>query len=388
MDPNSPTSSGLAAEIAKEPKESKVSIDTSDLSKYGTNRFWWFCRTWKANIIFLILVAGVIFLIYLLEELIRTNKCSADKTKASLYVIGILASSVAIYQLIWPHTKLWAVTSEFNRMTGWRAFSHRQKLEKKAAALKERTRLADIEAANKPQELPKQPTYSYSDPNYFKQLQSQQQQYQYQQPPERQSYQQPPERQSYQQPPERQSYQQPPERQSYQQPPERQSYQQPRLQPPPQNQAANAARQRLLANQQQRLQQEATAREQYGQQKIQEAEFQRRQQMKPVLDEFQRRQQNPAVIGPIKLAPLNPSQPTKAEFIAQGLSHAYEKENQPLIQQQPTESSWSSWFPTNWFDSKNGMFGADPQEEREERERQRQPQQVESLNDVNYGWSL
>lgn len=354
MDPNSPTSSGLAAEIAKEPKESKVSIDTSDLSKYGTNRFWWFCRTWKANIIFLILVAGVIFLIYLLEELIRTNKCSADKTKASLYVIGILASSVAIYQLIWPHTKLWAVTSEFNRMTGWRAFSHRQKLEKKAAALKERTRLADIEAANKPQELPKQPTYSYSDPNYFKQLQSQQ----------------------------------PPERQSYQQPPERQSYQQPRLQPPPQNQAANAARQRLLANQQQRLQQEATAREQYGQQKIQEAEFQRRQQMKPVLDEFQRRQQNPAVIGPMKLAPLNPPQPTKAEFIAQGLSHAYEKENQPLIQQQPTESSWSSWFSTNWFDSKNGMFGADPQEEREERERQRQPQQVESLNDVNYGWSL
>lgn len=329
MDPNSPTSSGLAAEITKEPKESKVSIDTSDLSKYGTNRFWWFCRTWKANIIFLILVAGVIFLIYLLEELIRTNKCSADKTKASLYVIGILASSVAIYQLIWPHTKLWAVTSEFNRMTGWRAFSHRQKLEKKA-------RLAEIEAANKPQELPKQPTYSYSDPNYFKQLQSQQQQYQYQQPPERQSY------------------------------------QQPRLQPPPQNQAANAARQRLLANQQQRLQQEATAREQYGQQKIQEAEF-------------QRRQQNPAVIGPIKLAPLNPPQPTKAEFIAQGLSHAYEKENQPLIQQQPTESSWSSWFPTNWFDSKNGMFGADPQEERE---RQRQPQQVESLNDVNYGWSL
>ena len=336
MDPNSPTSSGLAAEITKEPKESKVSIDTSDLSKYGTNRFWWFCRTWKANIIFLILVAGVIFLIYLLEELIRTNKCSADKTKASLYVIGILASSVAIYQLIWPHTKLWAVTSEFNRMTGWRAFSHRQKLEKKAVALKERTRLAEIEAANKPQELPKQPTYSYSDPNYFKQLQSQQQQYQYQQPPERQSY------------------------------------QQPRLQPPPQNQAANAARQRLLANQQQRLQQEATAREQYGQQKIQEAEF-------------QRRQQNPAVIGPIKLAPLNPPQPTKAEFIAQGLSHAYEKENQPLIQQQPTESSWSSWFPTNWFDSKNGMFGADPQEERE---RQRQPQQVESLNDVNYGWSL
>ena len=336
MDPNSPTSSGLAAEITKEPKESKVSIDTSDLSKYGTNRFWWFCRTWKANIIFLILVAGVIFLIYLLEELIRTNKCSADKTKASLYVIGILASSVAIYQLIWPHTKLWAVTSEFNRMTGWRAFSHRQKLEKKAVALKERTRLAEIEAANKPQELPKQPTYSYSDPNYFKQLQSQQQQYQYQQPPERQSY------------------------------------QQPRLQPPPQNQAANAARQRLLANQQQRLQQEATAREQYGQQKIQEAEF-------------QRHQQNPAVIGPIKLAPLNPPQPTKAEFIAQGLSHAYEKENQPLIQQQPTESSWSSWFPTNWFDSKNGMFGADPQEERE---RQRQPQQVESLNDVNYGWSL
>lgn len=331
MDPNSPTSSGLAAEITKEPKESKVSIDTSDLSKYGTNRFWWFCRTWKANIIFLILVAGVIFLIYLLEELIRTNKCSADKTKASLYVIGILASSVAIYQLIWPHTKLWAVTSEFNRMTGWRAFSHRQKLEKKA-------RLAEIEAANKPQELPKQPTYSYSDPNYFKQLQSQQQQYQYQQPPERQSY------------------------------------QQPRLQPPPQNQAANAARQRLLANQQQqrRLQQEATDRAQYEQQKIQEAEF-------------QRRQQNPAVIGPIKLAPLNPPQPTKAEFIAQGLSHAYEKENQPLIQQQPTESSWSSWFPTNWFDSKNGMFGADPQEERE---RQRQPQQVESLNDVNYGWSL
>ena len=198
MDPNSPTSSGLAAEITKEPKESKVSIDTSDLSKYGTNRFWWFCRTWKANIIFLILVAGVIFLIYLLEELIRTNKCSADKTKASLYVIGILASSVAIYQLIWPHTKLWAVTSEFNRMTGWRAFSHRQKLEKKA-------RLAEIEAANKPQELPKQPTYSYSDPNYFKQLQSQQQQYQYQQPPERQSY------------------------------------QQPRLQPPPQNQSTAAA---------------------------------------------------------------------------------------------------------------------------------------------------
>lgn len=341
MDPNSPTSSGLAAEIAKEPKESKVSIDTSDLSKYGTNRFWWFCRTWKANIIFLILVAGVIFLIYLLEELIRTNKCSADKTKASLYVIGILASSVAIYQLIWPHTKLWAVTSEFNRMTGWRAFSHRQKLEKKAAALKERTRLADIEAANKPQELPKQPTYSYSDPNYFKQLQSQQQQYQYQEQPQQQF----------------------------------------RLAPPQQNLSQVNNRDKILAERQQHRD------EQY-----------KRTQMGPVFNELSqseqyKRRQNSAVIAPMSLAPLN-TQPSKAAFVAEGLASIYEKnqETQPMLAQQPveqpTESSWSSWFPTNWFDSKNGMFGADPQDEQEERERQRQPQQVESLNDVNYGWSL
>lgn len=155
MDSNSPTSSGLAVEIAKEPKESKVIIDTLDLSKYGTNRFWWFCRTWKANIIFLILVAGVIFLIYLLEELIRTNKCSADKTKASLYVIGILASSAAIYQLIWPHTKLWAVTSKSTKMSGWAALAHQQKIDKKLAAIKEKAKLAEIKAENKPQEPPK-----------------------------------------------------------------------------------------------------------------------------------------------------------------------------------------------------------------------------------------
>lgn len=368
MDPNSPTSSGLAAEIAKEPKESKVIIDTLDLSKYDTNRFWWFWRTWKANIIFLILIAGVIFLIYLLEELIRTNKCSADKTKASLYVIGILASSVAIYQLIWPHTKLWAVTSKSTKMSGWAAFAHRQKIDKKLADIKEKARLAAAEVANKPQEPPK-PTYSYSDPNYYKQQQ------QFQPLPQRQSYQQPlPQRQSYQQPlPQRQPQLQP----QYQEQPQQQF----RLAPPQQNLSQVNNRDKILAERQQHRD------EQY-----------KRTQMGPVFNELSqseqyKRRQNSAVIAPMSLAPLN-TQPSKAAFVAEGLASIYEKnqETQPMLAQQPVEqsneSSWPSWLSTGWFDSKNGLFGADPQDEQEERERQRQPPQVESLNNVNQGWSL
>ena len=341
MDSNSPTSSGLAVEIAKEPKESKVIIDTLDLSKYGTNRFWWFCRTWKANIIFLILVAGVIFLIYLLEELIRTNKCSADKTKASLYVIGILASSAAIYQLIWPHTKLWAVTSKSTKMSGWAALAHQQKIDKKLAAIKEKAKLAEIEAANKPQEPPK-PTYSYSDPSYYQQQQFQEQ----------------------------------PQPQYKEQP------QQFRLAPPQQNLPQVNNRDKILAERQQQQHRD----EQY-----------KRTQMGPVFNELSqseqyKRRQNSAVIAPMSLAPLN-TQPSKAAFVAEGLASIYEKnqETQPMLAQQPVEqsneSSWPSWLSTGWFDSKNGLFGADPQDEQEEQKRQKQPQQAEPLNG-NQVWSL
>lgn len=333
MDPNSPTSSGLAAEIAKEPKESKVIIDTLDLSKYGTNRFWWFWRTWKANIIFLILVAGVIFLIYLLEELIRTNKCSADKTKASLYFIGILASSAAIYQLIWPHTKLWTVTTKSSKMTGWAALAHQQKIDKKLAAIKEKERLAEIEAANKPQEPPT-PTYNYSNPEYYQQITQKQPVYQQ---PQRSL--------------------------------QSQRQVQPLLQPPPSNLMANTTRERIIADQRQRLQQEAADRNRYEQQKIQEAEFQRRQQMKPVLDEFQRRSQNP-VIAPISLVPIKTQQPSEAAYVAEGLAAIYNKKNQetqPMLAPQPieqsNESSWYSSLIPSWFDSKNGIFGPDSQEE-------------------------
>ena len=337
MDPNSPTSSGLAAEIAKEPKESKVIIDTLDLSKYGTNRFWWFCRTWKANIIFLILVAGVIFLIYLLEELIRTNKCSADKTKASLYVIGILASSAAIYQLIWPHTKLWAVTSKSTKMSGWAALAHQQKIDKKLAAIKEKAKLAEIEAANKPQEPPK-PTYSYSDPSsYYQQQQFQQQS----QPLPQQQF---------------------------------------RLAPPQQNLSQVNNRDKILAERQQHRD------EQY-----------KRTQMGPVFNELSqseqyKRRQNSAVIAPMSLAPLN-TQPSKAAFVAEGLASIYEKnqETQPMLAQQPVEqaneSSWSwnninpvSWLTSNWNDPSNQL-------DQEEQKRQKQPQQAEPLNG-NQVWSL
>lgn len=348
MDPNSPTSSGLAAEIAKEPKESKVIIDTLDLSKYGTNRFWWFWRTWKANIIFLILVAGVIFLIYLLEELIRTNKCSADKTKASLYVIGILASSVAIYQLIWPHTKFWSVTSKSSKMTGWSALAHRQKIDKKLAAIKEKAKLAEIKAENKPQEPPK-PTYSYSDPSYYQQQQFQQQS----QPlPRRQP--------------------------QYQEQP-----QQFRLAPPQQNLPQVNNRDKILAERQQQQHRD----EQY-----------KRTQMGPVFNELSqseqyKRRQNSAVIAPMSLAPLN-TQPSKAAFVAEGLASIYEKnqETQPMLAQQPVEqaneSSWSwnninpvSWLTSNWNDPSNEL-------DQEEQKRQRQPPQVESLNNGNQVWSL
>ena len=329
MDPNSPTSSGLAAEIAKEPKESKVIIDTLDLSKYGTNRFWWFWRTWKANIIFLILVAGVIFLIYLLEELIRTNKCSADKTKASLYVIGILASSVAIYQLIWPHTKLWAVTSKSSKMTGWAAFAYRQKIDKK---------LAEIEAANKPQEPPK-PTYNYSDPNYYEQPQRQPQQ-QSQPLPQRQPQPQ---------------YQEQPQRQ-----PQQQSQPLPERQPQPQYQ------------------------EQY-----------KRAQMGPVLTQLSqaeqyKRRQNSAVIAPmsISLAPQH-TKLSEAVYVAQGLAAVHKQQSEQQSAQQSAPSLWERF--TSILPDETTFFGTEnsqEQLEQEKRERQRQPPQVESLNNVNQGWSL